>query len=84
MRDIRSDLDERAHIIQEQVKVANAHFEKTVQRLQAERDARVSELKGALAMLERLMQFENNLTGNVLAQEPSLAERINAVNAKSA
>ena len=27
MRDIRSDLEERAHIIQEQVKVAYAHFE---------------------------------------------------------
>jgi hypothetical protein len=28
MRDIRSDLEERAHIIQEQVRVAYAHFEK--------------------------------------------------------
>jgi hypothetical protein len=52
-----------------------------VQQLQRERDARVFDLKGARAMLERLMQFENNLTGNVLAQEPSLAERIKAVNA---
>ena len=42
MRDIRSDLEERAHIIQEQVKVAYAHFERMAQQLQSERDARVS------------------------------------------
>jgi hypothetical protein len=34
MRDIRSDLEERAHIIQEQVKVAYAHFERMAQQLQ--------------------------------------------------
>ena len=28
MRDIRSDLEERAHIVQEQVRVAYAHFER--------------------------------------------------------
>ena len=58
-----------------------AQFEVRAQQLQRERDARVSDLKGARAMLERLMEFENNLTGNVLAQEPSLAERIKAANA---
>jgi hypothetical protein len=81
MRDIRDDLEERAKICQEQIKTVCAQFEVRVQQLQRERDARVSDLKGARAMLERLMQFENNLTGNVLAQEPSLAERIKAVNA---
>jgi hypothetical protein len=75
MRDIRSDLDERTKLCQEQIKTVSAHFEMRAQQLQRERDARVSDLKDALAMIERLMQFENNLTGNVLAQQPSLALR---------
>ena len=53
MRDIRSDLEERAHIIQEQVRVAYAHFERMAQQLQSERDARVADLKGSLATKNR-------------------------------
>ena len=41
MRDIRSDLEERAQIIEEQLKSAYGHFERAVQQLQHERDARV-------------------------------------------
>ena len=40
MRDIRADLEERANIIQGQVNAAHAHFEKVMQQLQAERDAK--------------------------------------------
>ena len=61
MRDIRSDLEERAHIIQEQVKVAYAHFERMAQQLQSERDARIADLKGSLAMIEKLIQFETGI-----------------------
>ena len=50
MRDIRSDLEERAQIIREQLRGTNAHFEKMMQQLQNERDARVADLKGTLAM----------------------------------
>ena len=39
MRDIRSDLQERATLVDEQIRAAVAHFEKTIQQLQAERDA---------------------------------------------
>jgi len=38
MRDIRSDLQERATLIEEQIRAAYAHFERTVQQLQNERD----------------------------------------------
>jgi hypothetical protein len=87
MRDIRSDLEERAHIIQEQVRAAYAHFERIVQQLQSERDARVADLKGSLAMIEKLIQFEAGIMGNVVtledssASQPSLADRIKAANA---
>jgi len=86
MRDIRSDLEERAHIIQEQVRGAYAHFERMVQQLQSERDARVADLKGSLAMIEKLIQFEDGIMGNVVklenapASQPSLADRMKAVN----
>ena len=86
MRDIRSDLEERAHIIQEQIRAAYAHFERMAQQLQSERDARVSDLKGTLAMIEKLIQFETGIVSNVVklenapASQPSLADRMKAVN----
>ena len=86
MRDIRSDLEERAHIIQEQVRVAYAHFERMAQQLQSERDARMADLKGSLAMIEKLIQFETGIMGNVVPLEnaptshASLADRMKAVN----
>ena len=84
MRDIRSDLEERAHIIEEQLKAAYGHFERAVQQLQHERDARVSDLKGTLAMIEKLMQFESGVMDKVVTLDnpapsgPSLADRIKA------
>jgi hypothetical protein len=87
MRDIRSDLEERANIIQEQLKAAYAHFDKVAQQLQRERDARVSDLKGTLAMIDRLMQFEAGIVDKVVTLEnpppsqPSLVDRIRATNA---
>ena len=82
MRDIRSDLEERAQIIQEQLRGTNAHFEKVMQQLQSERDARVADLKGTLAMIDKLMQFETSAMDKVVtlehpsASQPSLADRL--------
>ena len=82
MRDIRSDLEERAQIIQEQLRGTNAHFEKVIQQLQNERDARVADLKGTLAMIDKLMQFETSAMDKVVtlehpaASQPSLADRM--------
>ena len=53
MRDIRSDLEERANLIQGQVNAAYAHFEKLMQQLQGERDARIAELTETLAMINK-------------------------------
>jgi len=82
MRDIRSDLEERAQIIHEQLRAADAWFEKVIQKLQDERDAKVSDLKGTLAMIDKLMQFETNAMDKVVtlehppASQPSLADRM--------
>ena len=69
MRDIRSDLEERAHIIHEQLRAADAWFEKVMQKLQNERDAKVSDLKGTLAMIDKLMQFEARAMDKVVTLE---------------
>ena len=45
MRDIRSDLQERANFIEQQIRAAHSHFEKMVQQLQRERDVRIADLK---------------------------------------
>ena len=65
MRDIRSDLQERATLIEEQVSAAHTHFQKIVQQLQNERDARVAELKSEFAALGKVMEAELRRTGNV-------------------
>ena len=57
------------------------------QQLQIDRDARVADLKGPLAMIDKLIQFETGIVGNVVTLEnaPSLnlplADRMKAVNA---
>ena len=87
MRDIRSDLEERANIIQEQLRASYAHFESVVQQLQRERDARIADLTDTLTMIDKLMQFEFGFIDKVVTLEnlptpqPSLTDRIRAVNA---
>ena len=58
MRDIRSDLQERATLIDEQIRVAYSHFEKTVEQLKNEHNARVADLKSGLTMIAKFMEFE--------------------------
>ena len=47
MRDIRGDLQERAILVDEQIRAAVAHFDKAIQQLQTERDARIGDLKAS-------------------------------------
>ena len=58
MRDIRSDLQERTTLIDEQIRAAYSHFEKTVEQLKNEHNARVADLKSGLTMIAKFMEFE--------------------------
>ena len=58
MRDIQNDLQERADLIQDHIKAAAVHFERMVEQLRNEHDARVADLKLNLAMIAKLMEFE--------------------------
>src|SRR6476619_4021969 len=65
MRDIRNDLQERANLIDEQIKVAYAHFENAIQQLKTEREAKIADLQSAIAMIAKLMEFEERFLANV-------------------
>jgi hypothetical protein len=58
MRDIRSDLQERATLVDEQIRAVYSHFEKTVEQLKDEHEARVGDLKSGLSMIGQFMEFE--------------------------
>ena len=76
MRDIRNDLKERANLIDEQIKVAYAHFENAIQQLKTEREAKIADLQSAIAMIAKLMEFEERFLANVsppAAPSPLLA-----------
>jgi hypothetical protein len=84
VRDIRNDLQERADFFEEQIRAACSHFERRLQQLQSERDAKLADLTSGLAMLEKLIAFEDTLVSKVVTLENpstsplSLAERIRA------
>jgi hypothetical protein len=81
MRDITSDLEERAQAINNQIQGAYDWFEKMVQQLERQRDQQVAELKDVHATLTKLIQFENASIDNVVPLESaqaSLIERIRA------
>ena len=81
MRDITSDLEERAQAINNQIQGAYDWFEKMVQQLERQRDQQVAELKDVHATLTKLIQFENASIDNVVPRESaqaSLSERIRA------
>jgi hypothetical protein len=58
MRDIRSDLQERATLISEQIGVAYDQFQKTLEQVQNERDAKIADLESQLAMVAKFIEFE--------------------------
>jgi len=81
MRDITSDLEERAQAINNQIQGAYDWFEKMVQQLERQRDQQVAELKDVHATLTKLIQFENASIDNVVpleSSQASLSERIRA------
>ena len=71
MRDIRSDLQERATLIDEQIKGVYDHFERSIRQLQNERDARIVELQSALSMIAKFIEFEDRNMPKVTQAVPS-------------
>lgn len=58
MRDIRGDLQDRAALIEEQINAHQAQFEKLIDQLKREHEARLEDLKSELEAVNRLMDVE--------------------------
>jgi hypothetical protein len=58
MRDIRGDLQDRAALLEEQIKAQEAQFEHFIEQLQKEQDNRLADLRGELEAVSRLMEHE--------------------------
>ena len=81
MRDIRSDLEERAEAINEQIQAAYGWFEKKIHELERQRDEQVAELKEVHTTLSKLIQFENTSSNNVVVLENSNQSFIDRIRA---
>lgn len=63
MRDIRSDLQERANLLEEQISAAQGQFEKYLEQLRAEQESRVKDLKSELEAIQALLLIEQRRHG---------------------
>ena len=75
MRDIRSDLEERAHIIQEQMRAAYSHFERMAQQLQTDADDRVKATHLALLATDRDTKRAEAVINEVIGAARKLVEQ---------
>ena len=58
MRDIRGDLQDRAALLEEQINVHEAQFDKLIDQLKREHDQRLEDLKTELEAVNRLLELE--------------------------
>ena len=58
MRDIRGDLQDRAALLEEQIKAQEAQYENLIEQLQKEQESRLADLRGELEAVSRLMELE--------------------------
>ena len=58
MRDIRGDLQDRASLLEEQINAHEAQFDKLIEQLKREHDARLEDLKAELEAVNRLLELE--------------------------
>jgi hypothetical protein len=73
MRDIRSDLHERANSADEEIRAFYAECEKMIEQLQKERDAKVAKAKAKLEIISKLIEFESEDVGKVQSAMPPAA-----------
>jgi hypothetical protein len=58
MRDIRSDLKDRAALIENEINAAQEDFDRQLHKLKSEREARIEGLRMELAAINKLMEAE--------------------------
>jgi hypothetical protein len=61
MRDIRNDLQDRANLIEEQISAAQGQFNRHIEKLKREHEARLEDLKSALDTVQLVMGIDQRL-----------------------
>jgi len=64
MRDIRGDLQDRASLLEEQISAHKAQFEKLVEQITAEHEARRKDLRAEFGAVTKLLELEQRRLGN--------------------
>jgi hypothetical protein len=59
MRDIRGDLQERAKLLEEQLKAAHTHFDKFLEQIKGEHETRIKDLNDELDAVNQLLGIEH-------------------------
>ncbi|MGV1013747.1 MAG: hypothetical protein ACOYB4_02115 [Methyloceanibacter sp.] len=73
MRDIRGDLQDRANLLNEQIKAQQVQFEKLIEQLNREHNSRLEDLRTELDAVNTLMEIEHRRlsgAGSVTQQQP--------------
>jgi hypothetical protein len=63
MRDIRADLQERVKLLDEQINAAQAQFDKFLEQIRGEHEARLKDLKAELDAVNHLLGIEHRRHG---------------------
>jgi hypothetical protein len=70
MRDIRSDLQERFNAAVNEARAIAVEYEKRIEQLQSERDAKIEKAKMKVELLSKLIEFENEAMSKVPSETP--------------
>jgi hypothetical protein len=70
MRDIRGDLQDRANLLEEQISAVQGQFDKHIEQLKREHEARLEDLKSALDTVHMVIGIE----GQRLGSSPSVTK----------
>jgi len=63
MRDIRTDLQDRAKMLEEQIGAAQSQFHTFIEQLRREHQSKLNDLKSDFGTLQRVMKMEDRLVG---------------------
>ena len=69
MRDIRSDLEDRAQLLKEQIKAAQSAFERQMESIEREHKNKLDEFKSTLDAVNNLLGSENRRLNGAKASD---------------
>ena len=71
MRDIRGDLQERSDRLSEQISSTQTQFDKTIEQLKLEHQAKLEDLKSDLNAVRKVLKTEDRLGGRISPSKQS-------------